>query len=146
MRFILISVSPEGKQLKEIREIEWSSELLHLRCEDIYSKFTTSRSGISVESKTSQHPAAPKSGNTSTDIEITRLSPDTRKKITGWEKIEQAAGMSRKTIETAEHRVKMKSVIHRELNRVWAFEDELFDLVSKWGKQKEAKEKKRLTG
>lgn len=140
-RMILTSVSPEGKQLKEIREIEWSSELLHLRCEDIYSKLTTSRPGSSVESKTIQHPAAPKLGNTSTDIELTRSPPDTCEKIFGWEKIEQATSMSRKTIETADHRVKTKSVIHRELNRVWAFKDELLDLVSKWGKQKEAKAK-----
>lgn len=67
-----------------------------------------------------------------------------RVRLISWKEIERVAGMDKKTICKAEKSIKMKAVIHHEGNRVWAYEDELLELISKFGahKEREAAEKK----
>jgi hypothetical protein len=60
-----------------------------------------------------------------------------RAQLKSWKDIERVAGMNRKTITKAEKSTSGKAVVHHEGNAVWAYEDEIVELVRKYGLRKE---------
>ncbi|MDD2464117.1 MAG: hypothetical protein PHI97_08970 [Desulfobulbus sp.] len=121
--------------LSQFLEIEagWNSE----RIFEIISKsiFKTN----DIEKILPKRPVLqPDTGNTHSSIKLPPSEPE-RIKLTTWKDIEMAAKRSKKTIEKAESVVKMPHVIHHEGHRVWAYEDELLDLITKYGKYSERK-------